>query len=161
MWLFSSQTYVTARDTFICVDCDTKRLPSRQDGPSPEHKLNHPLVRVRDCAIAGQNASTEERLNALQQRLISMDHKVTAGLAAIDAKVEERMSNLEHRVEQRLAMFEANAELRFDTLEAVMRQLVAQTAALPSLYTQVVKEQFRSSMPPLPATSPTSPRWFR
>jgi flagellar capping protein FliD len=113
-------------------------------------------VRVRDSTIAGQNASTEERLNALQQRLIGMEHKIAAGLAAIDAKVEERLMNLENRVEQRLAMFEANAELRFDTLEAVMRQLVAQTAALPSLYGQVVKEQMRNSMP----TIPTSPRWF-
>lgn len=115
------------------------------------------MVRVRDSAIAGQNASTEERLNALQQRLIGMEHKVAVGLAAIDARVEERLTNMENRVEQRLAMFEANAELRFDTLEAVMRQLVAQTAALPSLYAQVVKEQIRNSMP----ISPTSPRlWF-
>ncbi|KIM45643.1 hypothetical protein M413DRAFT_344967 [Hebeloma cylindrosporum] len=147
---------VCARDTFICIDCDAKRLGSLQEGPSPGHKLNHPLVRVRDSAIAGQNASTEERLNALQQRFIGMEHKLSAGLAAIDAKVDERLTSLENRVEQRLAMFEANAELRFDTLEAVMRQLVAQTAALPSLYAQVVKEQIRNSLP----TSPTSPRWF-
>ena len=113
-------------------------------------------MRVRDSAIAGQKTSTEERLNVLQQRLIGMEHKVAAGLAAIDAKVEERLTNLENRVEQRLAMFEANAELRFDTLEAVMRQLVAQTAALPSLYAQVVKEQIRNSMP----TGSTSLRWF-
>ncbi|KDR67823.1 hypothetical protein GALMADRAFT_129997 [Galerina marginata CBS 339.88] len=148
---------VCTRDTFICTDCDSRRLRSLPDGPSPGHKLNHPLVRVRDSTVAGQNASTEERLTALQQRLLSMEHKMTAGLAAIDAKVDERLTNLENRVEQRLANFEAKAELRFDTMEALVRQLVAQTAALPSIYAQVVKEQIRTSMP----ASPASPRsWF-
>ncbi|KAF9526891.1 hypothetical protein CPB83DRAFT_769552 [Crepidotus variabilis] len=145
------------KDTFVCMGCDTQRVKSLSDGPSPHHKLNHPLVKVRDSSIAGADATAEERLVILQQRLVAMERQMTSGLAGIDAKVEERLSNLEHRVEARLAMFEANSELRFDALEAVLRQLVAQTAALPSLYAQVVKDQIRSSMPP----SPRSPRWFQ
>lgn len=139
------------------MECDVRRVKPLPDGPSPEHKLNHPLVKVRDSSIAGADATTEERLTILQQRLVIMERQMTSGLASIDAKVEERLSNLETRVEARLAMFEANAELRFDALDAVLRQLVAQTAALPSLYAQVVKDQIRSSMPP----SPRSPRWFQ
>ncbi|CAA7260803.1 unnamed protein product [Cyclocybe aegerita] len=143
------------RDTFVCIDCDVRRLKSIPNGPSPGHKLNHPLIKVRDASIAGADATTEERLAILQQRLVSMEHKLTSSLAAIDAKVEDRLANLKHRIEQRLATFEANSELRFDTMEAVLRQLVAQTAALPSAYAQVMKEQLqRNSLPPTPATSP-------
>ncbi|KAJ3506012.1 hypothetical protein NLJ89_g7110 [Agrocybe chaxingu] len=149
---------ICQRDTFVCIDCDARRLKSMPNGPSPGHKLNHSLIKVRDASIAGADATTEERLSILQQRLVSMEHKMAFSLAAIDAKVEERLANLEHRIEQRLATFEANSELRFDTMEAVLRQLVAQTAALPSAYAQVVKEQLqRKSLPPTPATSP---RWF-
>jgi len=138
------------------MDCDSKKLHSLAAGPSPAHRLNHPLVKIRDTTIAGADATAEERLNMLQQRLVSMEQKMAASLASIDSRVEERLTNLEHRVEARLSMFEANAELRFDTLEAVLRQLVAQTAALPSMYAQVVKDQIRTSMP----ATPTSPRWF-
>jgi len=138
------------------MDCDSKKLHSLAAGPSPAHRPNHPLVKIRDTTIAGADATAEERLNMLQQRLVSMEQKMAASLASIDSRVEERLTNLEHRVEARLSMFEANAELRFDTLEAVLRQLVAQTAALPSMYAQVVKEQIRTSMP----ATPTSPRWF-
>ncbi|KAF8149382.1 hypothetical protein B0H34DRAFT_785385 [Crassisporium funariophilum] len=145
---------ICTRDTFVCLDCDSRRMRSLPDGPSPSHRPAHTLVRIRDSSVAGQSATTEERLAALQQRFITLEHKMASGLAAIDAKVEERLSSLGQRVDNRLAIFEANAELRFDTLEAVLRQVAAQTAALPSIYTQVVREQFRAMYP----TSPLSPR---
>lgn len=92
----------------------------------------------------GQNATTEEKLAALQQRLLILEHKVADGLSAIDNKVDERMARLEAKIEHRFSTFEASAEMRFDTLEALLKQVVAQTAALPSIYEQVVKEHVQS-----------------
>ncbi|EAU90989.2 hypothetical protein CC1G_02376 [Coprinopsis cinerea okayama7 len=135
---------VCVRDTLICHDCDVKRAPAAPSGPSPGHSTSHALVRIRDSSIVGQNATTEEKLAALQQRLVNLEHKVADGLAAIDNKVEEKLSRLEARLEHRLATFEANAELRFDTLEALLRQVAAQTSALPSMYGEVVRDQLRT-----------------
>jgi DNA-binding FrmR family transcriptional regulator len=95
----------------------------------------------------GQNATTEEKLSALQQRLVNLEHKVADGLAAIDTKVEEKLARLEARIEHRLSTFENNAELRFDTLEALLRQVAAQTSALPSLYGEVLREHLRTGRP--------------
>ncbi|PPR01646.1 hypothetical protein CVT24_001622 [Panaeolus cyanescens] len=145
---------ICAKDVFICTECDRQRI---SPPPLSSHKLNHPLIRIRDTSIMGPDATAEERISALQQRVINLEHKLSTRLAVMDAKVEERLMAMEQRVEQRLIDFEAKAELRFDTLEALMKQLVAQTAALPSIYTQIVKDQVRNSMP----TTPTSPRWFQ
>ncbi|KAH9484737.1 hypothetical protein JR316_0001637 [Psilocybe cubensis] len=130
---------VCVRDTYICIDCDSRRLRSSPEGPSPGHKLNHPLVRIQDSIVAGQHTSTEQVLSSLQQRVLSMEQKLTAGLAAIDAKVEERMSRLESRVEEQLASMQAKAELRFESMEALMRQMILQTASLPPI--SVAKSQ--------------------
>lgn len=147
----------TVKDVFICTDCDRHRILPPSDSPASSHKLNHPLIRIRDTSIVGPDATPEEHLNALQQRLVTLEHKLSTRLAAMDAKVEDRLTAMESRMEQRLIDFETKSELRFDTLEALMKQLVAQTAALPSVYTQIVKDQVRNSMP----ASPTSPRWFQ
>ena len=130
-----------ARETFICNECDVNRLPALPNGPAPTHKTSHPLIRLRDSSIAGQNASTEEKLAALQQRLVNLEQKVADGLSMIDLKVEERMARLEAKMESRFSMFEATTEQRFDTLEALLRQVAAQTSALPALYGEVVREQ--------------------
>ncbi|KAF9050511.1 hypothetical protein BJ165DRAFT_1525732 [Panaeolus papilionaceus] len=148
---------VCVKDVFICTDCDRHRILPPSDSPASSHKPNHPLIRIRDTSIVGPDATPEERLNALQQRLVTLEHKLSTRLAAMDAKVEDRLMAMESRMEQRLIDFETKSELRFDTLEALMKQLVAQTAALPSVYTQIVKDQVRNSMP----ASPTSPRWFQ
>ncbi|KXN86242.1 hypothetical protein AN958_10320 [Leucoagaricus sp. SymC.cos] len=136
------------RDTFICNECDTKKVLPLKDGSSPSHKLSHPLVRIRDTSLSGQAVSTEDRLNALEQRLIMLEHKVAEGFAAIDAKFENRIARLETRVEERLAKLETYTEERFDTVEAVLRQIMAQTMALPAIYGQVVRDTVRHSMPP-------------
>lgn len=106
--------------------------------------LSHPLVRIRDTSLSGQAITTEERLNALEQRLIMLEHKVADGFAAVDAKFEK----LEARVEERLTKIETYTEERFDTIEAVLRQIMAQTMALPAIYGQVVRDTVRHSMPP-------------
>jgi len=78
-------------------------------------------------------------------------------LATIEADTKNQLSNMERRLKERMACFEASTTLRFDRMEALMRQLIAQTSALPSIYAQSVKEQVRASLPASPATSP---RWF-
>lgn len=133
-----------ARDTLICYECDRARAPAAPKGSSPGHLASHALVRIRDSSVVGQNATTEEKLSALQQRLVNLEHKVADGLAAIDSKVEEKLARLEARIEHRLTMFENNAESRFDTLEALLRQVAAQTSALPSLYGEVLREHLRT-----------------
>jgi len=127
--------------------CDSKKLLAAPDGPAPDHQLNHPLIRIRDSMLTGAEATIDERLSAMIQRMATLEHKLNSSLAAMDAKVEERLARIEHIFEQRMNMSEANAELRFDRLEAVLRQVVAQTAALPSMYTQIVKEQLKSAVP--------------
>ncbi|TFK44065.1 hypothetical protein BDQ12DRAFT_593650, partial [Crucibulum laeve] len=74
---------VCTRDTFVCLECDLKRAPALPVGPSPGHTLSHPLVRIRDTSISGPNATAEERLASLEQRMISLEFKVSEGLAAI------------------------------------------------------------------------------
>ncbi|KAF9444007.1 hypothetical protein P691DRAFT_712505 [Macrolepiota fuliginosa MF-IS2] len=134
---------ICSRDTFVCNECDTNRTPPLQNGPSSHHQLSHPLVRIRDTSLSGQTVTTEERLNALEQRLIMMEHKVSEGFAAVDEKFER----LESRVEERLTKLETYAVERFDTMEAVLRQIMAQTMALPAIYGQVVRDTMRHSMP--------------
>lgn len=141
----------------MCNACDAKRLPALPNGPSPSHSPSHPLVRVRDTSLSGQSLTTEERLNALEQRLIMVEHKISDGFSASEARLESRMTKLETQVEERLNKLEAYTEKRFDTLEAVMRQVIAQTMALPAIYGQVVKDTVRhSSMPPLPLRPPNA-----
>lgn len=86
----------------------------------------------------------EERLAGLEQRIISLEYKVAEGLSNLDLRVEKRLTNLKSEVNQRLAILEANTEARFDTLEAVLRQVAAQTAALPAIYGQVVRDHVRT-----------------
>ena len=93
----------------ICHDCDLKRLPAAADGTSPGHTISHPLVRIRDSTVVGQNATTEEKLASLQQRLVNLEYKVTDGLTAMELKVEERLAMLEARIKQ-----------RFDSLEELL-----------------------------------------
>ena len=144
-----------ARDTFICPDCDSKRRPSLVEG----HTFAHPLVRIRDSSIGGENASIEDKLLSLEQRFQSLEFKVTEGLTSMESKVEERLSALETKVDQRLALLETNMETRFSALETVLRQIAAQTAALPAVYGQVVRDYSRNS--PIirePLTAPTPHR---
>lgn len=130
-----------ARDTFVCADCDSKRLPSRVE----EHTLAHALVRIRDTSIPGESASADDRLVALEQRLHSMEFKVAEGFASIEAKVEERLDAIEARVDERLTILENKLESRLSTLEVVLRQIAAQTSALPAVYGQVVRDYSKSS----------------
>ncbi|KAF9557963.1 hypothetical protein CPC08DRAFT_736574 [Agrocybe pediades] len=148
---------VCTKDTYVCDACDVNKLSASIRGPSPHHRRNHPLVRLRDCAVAGQRATTEERLAALQQRITNMENKMITELVIIEAETKEQLSNMERRLKERMAVFEAGATLRFDRMEAMMRQLIAQTSALPSIYAQSVKDQMRVS---LPASPEHSPRWF-
>lgn len=76
---------------------------------------------------------------------MNLEHKVADGLSAIDNTVEERLARLEAKMEHRFSTFEATTEMRFDTLEALLRQVAAQTSALPSIYGQVVREHVQSA----------------
>ncbi|EKM75603.1 hypothetical protein AGABI1DRAFT_64395 [Agaricus bisporus var. burnettii JB137-S8] len=145
---------LVSRDTFVCNACDAKRVPPLHNGHSASHSISHPLVRIRDTSLSGQSLTTEERLNALEQRLIMVEHKFADGFASSDAKLESRMAQLEAKVEERLNKLETYTEQRFDTLEAVMRQVMAQTMALPAIYGQVVRDTIRHSMPPLLKSPP-------
>lgn len=73
-----------------------------------------------------------------------MEFKVAEGLSNLNSRVEMRLANLDAKIDQRLAILEANTEARFDTLEAVLRQVAAQTAALPAIYGQVVRDHIRT-----------------
>jgi hypothetical protein len=78
-----------------------------------------------------------------------LENKVAEGFVAVDAKFEDRIAKLETRVEERLDKLTTYAEERFDTIEAVLRQIMAQTMALPAIYGQVIKDTVRHhSMPP-------------
>jgi hypothetical protein len=130
----------SARDTFICPECDAKRRPSRSDG----HSLAHALVRIRDSSLAGVHATVEDKLLTLEQRLHALEFKVTDGFALMESRVEERLSTLETKVEQQFALLQADVETRFGALDTLLRQIAAQTAALPTVYGQVVRDYARS-----------------
>jgi hypothetical protein len=133
-------TDYSARDTFICLECDLNRRPSRSDG----HTFAHALVRIRDTSIAGESATVDDKLIALEQRLHGLEYKVTDGFAMMESRVEERLTALETKVEQRFAVLQADVETRFGALDAVLRQIAAQTAALPTVYGQVVRDYARA-----------------
>lgn len=130
-----------ARDTFICADCDSKRAPSLTDG----HTFAHPLVRIRDSSIDGKAASADDMLVALEHRLLTMESKMLEGFSTLDSRIDEHVSEIETKMEQRLALLESNFETRFATLEAVLRQIAAQTSALPAVYGQVVRDYVRGA----------------
>lgn len=87
----------------------------------------------------------EDRLLGLEHRVMALEFKVAEGFSALEVKMEGALSALESKVEERLATLEATVEARFGTLEAVLRQIAAQTAALPAVYGQVVRDYTRSS----------------
>jgi len=130
----------SARDTFICPECDTKRRPSRSDG----HTFAHALIRIRDSSIVGENATIEDKLLGLEQRLYGLEFKVAEGFASMESRVDERFSSLETKVERRMGLLQADVETRFGALDAVLRQIAAQTAALPAVYGHVVRDHARN-----------------
>lgn len=130
----------SANDTFICADCDSKRLPSQTSG----HTLAHALVRIRDISINGESTTTDDRMQALEQRLLAMEFKVAEGFAAIESRLDDRLEALEARVEQRLVALETKFDSRLSSIEVVLLQIATQTAALPAVYGQVVREYGKS-----------------
>ncbi|KAF5376289.1 hypothetical protein D9615_008531 [Tricholomella constricta] len=131
---------VCTKDTFVCADCDSKRLPSQ----IPAHTLTHALVRIRDTTLNGESPA-DDRYLALEHRLLAMELRVSEGFAAMESKVDERLAALEASVEDRLLSFETKLESRLSTLEVVLRQIAAQTAALPAVYGQVVRDYAKST----------------
>ncbi|KAF9440058.1 hypothetical protein P691DRAFT_768352 [Macrolepiota fuliginosa MF-IS2] len=139
---------ICSRDTFICNECDANRTSPLQSGPSPYHKLSHPLVRIRGTPLSGKLVSAEERLNNLEQRLIMLEHKVADGFAATDSMFENRNMKLESCINDRLAKLETFTAGKFDTIETVLGQLTSQITALHAIYRQAVRSTAkRSSMP--------------
>ncbi|KAF9462351.1 hypothetical protein BDZ94DRAFT_1322722 [Collybia nuda] len=132
---------VCTRDTFICAECDSKRAPSLTEA----HTFAHPLVRIRDTSIDGKAASADDMLVALEHRVLALESKMLDGFSTLDAKLDTRATEMEIKLEQRLAQIESNFETRFATLETVLRQIAAQTAALPAVYGQVVRDYARSN----------------
>ncbi|GLB44990.1 hypothetical protein LshimejAT787_1900680 [Lyophyllum shimeji] len=131
---------VCTKDTFICADCDSKRLPSQ----TPAHTLTHAVVRIHDRSAGGRSATADDRLLALEQQLLAMEHRVAEGFAVMESRAEERYAALEARVEERLVALETRLEDRLSTMEVVLRQIAAQTAALPAVYGQVIRDYARS-----------------
>ncbi|KAF8069901.1 hypothetical protein FPV67DRAFT_1413425 [Lyophyllum atratum] len=132
---------VCTKDTFVCADCDSKRVLSQ----TPGHTLAHALVRIRDTSVNGESATADDRLLALEQRLLTMEFKVAEGFAAMENSADERYAALEAKVEERLVALETRLEGRLSTLEVVLRQIAAQTAALPAVYGQVIRDYGKST----------------
>ncbi|KAJ6561062.1 hypothetical protein DFH09DRAFT_1160351 [Mycena vulgaris] len=77
----------TVKHTYICEDCDAKGAFALKDGRSPQHKLNHPLVQIRDSKPIPPPPTTDSRLSNLETKILALDSKMAA--------VESRFGSLE------------------------------------------------------------------
>ncbi|KAG5731843.1 hypothetical protein E4T56_gene13803 [Termitomyces sp. T112] len=128
--------------TFICPDCDSNRVIGRNTRNG--HLHTHALVRIRDIALPVAENSHSERYLALENRLDVLEQTVAEQFAALEARENERFAALEAQVDSRLSGLESRIETRLQGLEVVLRQIAAQTAALPAVYGQVVREYVKS-----------------
>ncbi|KAJ7762637.1 hypothetical protein B0H16DRAFT_1311844, partial [Mycena metata] len=77
-------------DTYICVDCDTKRLkplPNNEDS----HLLTHSLVEIFNSAPISEPLTTDSKLAELESKVLSLDSR----MAALEEKLESRFTSLE------------------------------------------------------------------
>ncbi|KAJ7457844.1 hypothetical protein FB451DRAFT_1509189 [Mycena latifolia] len=78
-------------DTYVCVDCDTKRATALPDGVSPKHTLSDPLVQILDSEPIPEPLTTDVRLSELETKMLGLDSK----MAALEEKLESRFGSLE------------------------------------------------------------------
>ncbi|KAJ7162376.1 hypothetical protein C8R46DRAFT_904554 [Mycena filopes] len=87
-------------ETYICVDCDTKRakpLPDNEDW----HALSHALVEIYNSEPIVESLSTDSKLAELESQVLSLDSR----MAALEEKLETRFTSLEavlNRIEDKL-----------------------------------------------------------
>ncbi|KAG6867493.1 hypothetical protein C0993_002131, partial [Termitomyces sp. T159_Od127] len=129
---------VCTTGTFICPECDSKRVFGRN--ASNGHLHTHALVCIRDTILPVAEISHNEQYLALERRLDTLEQKFSEEFAALEARENERFTALEAQVDARLDGLESRIEARLQGLEAVLKQIAAQTAALPAVYGQVVRE---------------------
>lgn len=65
-------------------------------------------------------------------------------MSLVEEKVNKRLEIIEEKFEKRMKEMEESNEKRFDRFEALLNAIVGQTAALPALYGQVVRDYARS-----------------
>ncbi|TFK69486.1 hypothetical protein BDN72DRAFT_819995 [Pluteus cervinus] len=121
---------VCARGTFICSDCEGRRVAPPE---KHTHKLNHPQIRIGTVEPDPRTAADEIDI---EERLVVFDEKVDTRVARLETMVQdvqERTRRLETRVEEqftrvqeRLTQLEANIEDRFSVLESLLRQIMTQ-----------------------------------
>jgi hypothetical protein len=87
-YLTSCCSFVAEDSTYICTDCDAKRLAAKTDGVNPRHKLSHPLVQLFDNEPVPEPQDMDVSPMAMITRLSEMDTKI----AALDKKLDEFMS---------------------------------------------------------------------
>lgn len=102
----------SARDTFICNECDSTNAPVLSNGPSPLHEPSHITVRLVDTHEEKfeQDATdvTIKRLEALEKALQDRVNVLEERLNKIDGKLEERFSSLETLLRQLIGVKEAS-----------------------------------------------------
>ncbi|TFK64971.1 hypothetical protein BDN72DRAFT_846149 [Pluteus cervinus] len=157
------------KDTYICFDCDYNRRPANS---ASGHLFSHALVRIRDTSTEGET-SLDDRLHSLEHRILTLEYKLTESqalmsshlstslgsiesrvstmeskveraLAGIEGKVSRALEEVDTKVERRLKEMEERSERRFERIEEVLRMIATQTAALPAVYGQVVRDYARS-----------------
>ncbi|TFK67035.1 hypothetical protein BDN72DRAFT_915436, partial [Pluteus cervinus] len=118
---------VCAPDTFICLDCEERRVVPPE---GHTHELRHLLIRIGttdpDPRSAADQLSLEEMVSALER-------KVEEGVAQLDVKSQERANQLEARVQQQLIQLERKMDEKLSVLETLLRQLVAQAQTAPQV----------------------------
>ncbi|KAJ7034088.1 hypothetical protein C8F04DRAFT_956948, partial [Mycena alexandri] len=77
-------------DTYICVECDTKRLkplPNNEDS----HTLSHSLVEIFNSKPISEPLTTNSKLAELESKVLSLDSR----MAALEEKLETRFTSLD------------------------------------------------------------------
>ncbi|KAG6828456.1 hypothetical protein H0H92_007865 [Tricholoma furcatifolium] len=131
---------ILEEDTFICSECAVRNPAS-----GSRHLSTHALLRICKTPVLGEGQSHDKHHNSLQQRLDALERRFVDSFAALEVRENERMTALEARVEARLSGIESRIDERIHGLEIILQQILAQTAALPAVYSQVARDSGKSS----------------
>ncbi|KAG6836058.1 hypothetical protein H0H93_011847 [Arthromyces matolae] len=142
IWLPCWVCAVCPTDVFICSDCDNKHASCAADNG---HLSTHPLVRIHDVAFSNIAATTlhDDYYRALDRRLDAIESNIQKEFTALEARENARFASLEARMDSRLNELESRIDAKFQALEAIFRQIVSQTATLPSSCGQEAWEHTR------------------
>ncbi|KAJ6608432.1 hypothetical protein B0H10DRAFT_2226840 [Mycena sp. CBHHK59/15] len=78
-------------EPYICMDCDTNKVPALPKGPCPNHVFNDPLILVRNTDPVPEPVTTDARVAELETKLSGLDSK----MAALEEKLESHFGTLE------------------------------------------------------------------